>query len=92
MHMITTKDFQDYTIRTEAASQSIKQGRLKLMVVTNPLEGTVRYEIVLGDKTSRSIRKFSYAVDVYNNIMDHIGEDGSFDQIDSMILSANRFA
>ena len=92
MLQITKKDFEGYVVKNELASTPTSQGQVRLEVHVNPLEDTMRYVIVLKDRTSRAMKKFSYAIDMFNNIEDHLGENGEFDKIDSMILSANRFA
>jgi len=92
MIQVTLKDFDGYTARKEMASKPTVYGQARLEMVTDPIADTIRFELIVKDRTSRPIKKMSYALDVFNNVEDHIGEDGNFDKIDSMILSANRFA
>ncbi len=92
MIQVSVKDFADYVAKNELASKPINLGQVRLEMHADPVADTIRYVVVFKDKTSRPIKKLSYALDMFNNIEDHIGEDGNFDAIDSMILSANRFA
>lgn len=99
MIQISTKDFDGYVAKNEIASTPYKNGTIKLEMQTNPIEGTIRYVLIVRANSdernvsvSRPIKKFRFAMDVFNNAADNIDEDGGLVKINSDIAFSNNFA
>ena len=99
MAQVSLKDLEGFVSVNELASRPMRssaKGHVRLNMIVKPVEGTIRYEIVVKNQPniaiktwhSIGIKNLSYALELFNDVEQY---EENLSVMDLQISSANKF-